>query len=297
MDTRQRNDDMQSPRRLAPTGACDSHMHIYDPRFLADGANHTNFPGPASVTDYLDVQRRIGTQRTVVVTPRNYGTDNRVTLDAIEQLGRDRTRGVAVLTPEVTDAQLAALHDGGIRGIRFTLYTSANAAVTFGMVEPLARRIAELGWHIQLHWTAAQIIEHKAMLARLPCAIVVDHLGRLPMPDGAAHPTFGIVRRLAESGQVWVKLSGPYLDSTVGVANDYADTASTARAWIDALPERVVWGSDWPHVTESHKPDDARLFDLLGTWAGDDAIRERILVDNAATLYDFPAQAEPAQTS
>lgn len=293
MDTRQRTSNTPLTQRKAPAGACDSHMHIYDRRFLADDAGHADFPKHATVADYLDIQRKTGTQRTVVVTPRNYGMDNRVTLDAIQQLGPDRTRGVAVLRPDVTDRQLALLHDGGIRGIRFTLYTPVNAAVTFEMVEPLARRIAELGWHVQLHWTAAQVVEHRTMLARLPSAIVFDHLARLPLPDGASHEAFGIVRNLADSGRVWVKLSGPYLDSAVGIAQDYADTTPTARAWINALPERVVWGSDWPHSTESesHKPDDARLFDLLDTWAGDDAIRNRILVDNAATLYGFPVEA------
>ncbi len=290
-------DTQQPPESHAPADACDSHMHIFDRRFLADSANHANFPEHATVTDYRAVQRRIGTQRTVVVTPRNYGTDNRVTLDAIQQLGHDRTRGVAVLTPEVTDKQLAALHEGGIRGIRFTLYTPANAAVTFDMVEPLARRIAELGWHVQLHWTAAQIVEHRDMLARLPSTIVFDHLARLPMPDGASHPAFDIVRGLADSGRVWVKLSGPYLDSALGITKDYADITSTARAWIDALPERLVWGSDWPHTTESHKPDDARLFDLLGMWTGNDTIRDRILVDNPAALYGFPAEVDPAQAT
>ncbi|KQR81698.1 2-pyrone-4,6-dicarboxylate hydrolase [Burkholderia sp. Leaf177] len=287
MSTQPCNDNDPLRGRPAPADACDSHMHIYDRRFLADNASGANFPEHATVADYLAVQRRTGTQRTVVVTPRNYGTDNRVTLDAIQQLGPDRTRGVAVLTPDVTDPQLAALHEGGIRGIRFTLYTPAHAAVTFEMVEPLAQRIAELGWHVQLHWTAAQIVEHRAMLARLPSAIVFDHLARLPMPDGTAHPAFDIVRDLADSGRVWVKLSGPYLDSAVGIEKDYADIAPTACAWVDALPERLVWGSDWPHSTETRKPDDTRLFDLLGAWTGDDAIRDRILVENAAALYGF----------
>ncbi|MFT4065237.1 MAG: amidohydrolase family protein [Paraburkholderia sp.] len=292
----QSKDNEQRPLSPAPPGACDSHMHIYDARFLADSANHANFTEHATVSDYLTVQRKTGTQRTIVVTPRNYGTDNRVTLDAIQQLGQDRARGIAVLTPEVTDRQLAALHDGGIRGIRFTLYTAANAAVTFEMVEPLARRIAELGWHVQLHWTAGQIVAHRDMLARLPSTIVFDHLARLPMPEGVSHPAFGIVQDLADSGRVWIKLSGPYLDSAAGIEHDYADTAATARAWVKALPERLVWGSDWPHVTETRKPDDARLFDLLGTWTGSDTIRDRILVDNAATLYGFMPPVDPHPT-
>jgi predicted TIM-barrel fold metal-dependent hydrolase len=262
-------------------------MHIYDRRFLASQASD-GFVDAASVAEYRNVQSQTGTQRTVVVTPRIYGTDNSVTLDAIRQLGPERTRGVAVLKPDVTDTELAALHAGGIRGIRFTLYTPKNAVVSMEMVEPLARRVAELGWHVQLHWTAAQIVEHEAMLSRLPSTIVFDHLARLPLPAATSHPAFALVRRLAESGRVWVKLSGPYLDSVVGLDGGYADTTATARAWVSALPERLVWGSDWPHVTETHKPDDASLFDLLGTWTDDDATRQRILVGNAASLYGFP---------
>ncbi|WP_230414308.1 amidohydrolase family protein [Collimonas silvisoli] len=262
-------------------------MHIYDRRFLDDGPAH-GFVEGASVADYRKVQARTGTQRTVVVTARAYKTDNSVTLDAIAQLGIDNARGVAVLRPDVTDTELAALHDGGIRGIRFTLYTPAHAVVSFDMVEPLAQRVAELGWHVQLHWTAQQIVEHAAMLARLPSAIVLDHFARLPLPAGTSHPAYSIVRGLADSGRVWVKLSGPYLDSVAGLEGGYADMAATARTWVAALPERTVWGSDWPHSTESHKPDAAALFDLLGAWADDEATCKRILVDNPAKLYGFP---------
>jgi D-galactarolactone isomerase len=290
MNTQSLKDDALHTGRRAPIGACDSHMHVYDRRFLMEGASEANFPDHVTAKEYLAVQEKTGTSRTVVVTPRNYGSDNRVTLDAIQTLGREQTRGVGVLTPSVTDAELAQLHEGGIRGIRFTLYTPANAAVSFDMVEPLSRRIAELGWHVQLHWTAAQIVEHQEMLARLPSGIVFDHLARLPIAVGIRHPAFNIVRDLAESGCVWLKLSGPYLESDVGLAHDYADIAPIARAWIGALPDRVVWGSDWPHVTESHKPNDAHLFALLDNWTQDNLISDRILVDNAAALYDFPIQ-------
>lgn len=270
----------------APENACDAHLHIYDRRFIA-GRNTKGFVEGASVADYRKVQARIGTQRAVIVTPRVYETNNSVTVDAIAQLGLDCARGIAVLRPDVTDAELAALHEGGIRGIRFTLYTPAHAVVNFEMVEPLAQRVAELGWHVQLHWTAEQIVEQQHLIARLPSTIVFDHLARLPLPAGTSHPAYTIVRRLADSGRVWLKLSGPYLDSAVGLEGGYADTTEIARAWIAALAERVVWGSDWPHVTESRKPDDAALLDLLGTWADDDATRKRILVDNPAVLYGF----------
>jgi len=269
--------------------ACDAHMHVYDPRFLPHGVEMAPHGKAASVPHYRTVQPHLGTQRTVVVTPRDYGTDNRVTLDAIRQLGADRTRGVAVVHPDIRDVELEALHAGGIRGIRFTLYTPANAAVSFDMVEPLSHRVAELGWHVQLHWRADQIVAHRAMLTRLPSAIVFDHMARLPQPAGTQDPAFDIVRDLAETGRVWVKLSGPYLDSLMGEAGAYQDRSPVAKDWISALPERVVWGSDWPHTTEIHKPDDGKLRALLDTWADDTSLRDRILVRNPAVLYDFPS--------
>jgi len=265
---------------------CDSHIHIYDRAFLKPGDSQV-FVEHADVAAYRQVQSKLGTQRVVIVTPRVYGTDNAVTVDAIRQLGIDNARGVAVLDPDVTDDELDALNKGGIRGIRFTLYTAQNAAVGFDMVEPLARRVAELGWHVQLHWTAEQIVEHEALLHRLPAKMVFDHRARLPSKDGVRHAAFGIVRRLADAGRAWIKLSGPYLDSAAGLGNRYDDITPMARAWVQAVPERLVWGSDWPHVTETHKPDDAFLLDLLAEWAEDDAARERILVKNPAVLYGF----------
>ncbi|MDB5831863.1 MAG: 2-pyrone-4,6-dicarboxylate hydrolase [Caballeronia sp.] len=268
----------------APPLACDAHMHVYDARFPHDG----KMVNSATADDYRrEIQARIGTTRTVVVTPRIYGVDNRVTLDAIQQLGADHTRGVAVLRPDVTDAELVTLHTGGIRGIRFTLYTPVQAVVGFEMVESLSQRVHELGWHVQLHWTAAQIVEHEALLRRLPSKIVFDHLARLSLPEGIDHPAFGIVRSLLDTGRAWLKLSGPYLDSRVGEAQRYSDMDPTAHAWVNAAPERLVWGSDWPHTTETIKPDDTALFDLLSHWVENPAQRRAILVDNPAKLYDF----------
>ncbi|SOE56728.1 Predicted metal-dependent hydrolase, TIM-barrel fold [Burkholderia sp. D7] len=268
----------------APPLACDAHMHVYDARYPHSGT----LVNGATADDYRrEIQARIGTTRTVVVTPRIYGVDNRVTLDAIRQLGADRTRGVAVLRPDVIDADLVTLHEGGIRGIRFTLYTPVQAVVGFDMVESLSRRVHELGWHVQLHWTAAQVVEHEALLRRLPSKIVFDHLARLPLPEGIDHPAFGIVRSLLDGGRAWLKLSGPYLDSRVGEAQRYSDMDRAAHAWVNAAPERLVWGSDWPHTTETAKPDDAALFDLLSHWVENPTQRRAILVDNPARLYDF----------
>ncbi|RUR65611.1 2-pyrone-4,6-dicarboxylate hydrolase [Variovorax guangxiensis] len=277
----------RKPAIAAPEGACDAHIHVYDRRFPMYGSPDAMLDN-ATADDYRLLQQRNGTQRTVVVQPRVHGTDNSVTLDAIRALGAHRTRGVAVVRPEVSDAELKQLHEGGIRGIRFTLYTSTNAATDFSMVEPLAHRVHALGWHVQLHWSADQIAAHAALLDRLPCTVVFDHLARLPQPDRLSHPAYRVVSRLLDNGRTWIKLSGAYLDSAAGAEGGYADTIDVARAWATQAPERVVWGSDWPHPTErTAKPDDAQLFDLLGRWVPDEAARHRVLVDNPARLYDF----------
>jgi len=277
----------RQPASAVPEMACDAHMHVYDRRFPAQGAPDAMLDH-ATAADYRLLQQRIGTQRTVVVQPRAHGTDNSVTLAAIRELGAQHTRGVAVVRPDVSEAELWRLHEGGIRGVRFTLYTAMHAATDFSMVEPLAQRVHALGWHVQLHWSADQVVEHAALLARLPCTIVFDHLARMPQPAVQAHPAFDVVRRLRENGRTWIKLSGAYLDSALGAAGGYADTTALAQAWVRQAPDCVVWGSDWPHPTErSAKPDDAQLLDLLDAWVPDAATRHRVLVDNPARLYDF----------
>ncbi|MGJ7487438.1 amidohydrolase family protein [Variovorax sp. LT2P21] len=277
----------QKPTLVAPALACDAHMHVYDRRFGVQGAADAMIDD-ATADDYRLLQRRNGTQRTVVVQPRVHGTDNSVTLSAIRALGAAHTRGVAVVRPDVSDAELERLHAGGIRGIRFTLYTPTHATTDFAMVEPLAHRVHALGWHVQLHWSAAQLVEHAPLLERLPGTVVLDHLARLPQPAPHAHPAFGLVCRLLDEGRTWIKLSGAYLDSALGAEGHYADTTALAQAWVRHAPERLVWGSDWPHPTERHAvPDDAQLFDLLGDWVPDDATRHRVLVENPARLYDF----------
>jgi len=277
---------VNSPLLPIPLNACDCHLHIYDARF-AQSADAAALPELATVNEYRLLQKRLGTSRAVIVTPRNYGVENNVTLDAIAQLGFDRARGVAVLRSDVSDATLKALDAGGIRGVRFSLYTPKNAAASFEMVEPLAARIANLGWHLQLHWTADQIVEHEAMLKRLPTTIVFDHMTRLPQPLGLKHPAVKIVEHLLAQGRTWIKLSGAYLDSQVGEAGDFLDIDAVARHWIAIAPNRLVWGSDWPHPTESVKPNDANMLDMLARWTTERAVIEQILVSNPSELYGF----------
>ena len=269
-----------------PAGACDAHLHVFDARFAAE-APHAMQAG-ATAADYLRLRQRLGLSRAVIVQPRAHGTDNRVTLDAIRTLGAAHTRGIAVVRPDVADATLRSMDDGGIRGIRFSLYTDRDAMVSLDMLEPLARRIAPLGWHVQLHWRADQIVEHQALLACLPCPMVFDHMARLPAQGGTRHPAFGVVRGLVQQGRAWVKLSGPYLNSAAGLAGGYADCDALAQAWVREAPGRLIWGSDWPHVTEkADPPDTAMLLALLERWIPGADTRQRVLVANPAALYGF----------
>jgi D-galactarolactone isomerase len=257
-------------------------MHIYDGERFPPARPEARMQPNARLPEYQLLQQRIGTSRVVIVNPAAYVTDNEVTLDAIAKIGL-QARGVAVVHPSVTDTELKRLADGGIRGIRFTQFDPNSASTTIDMIEPLANRVQPLGWHVQIHLRADQIADNADMLMRLPGRIVFDHLGRLTPPEGLNHPAFDVIRRMLDRGRTWMKLSGAYMFG----APPYAEATKIAQAFVAAAPERMVWGSDWPHPTEKEKPDDAVLFDLLSEWAPDDATRRRILVDNPATLYGF----------
>ncbi|WP_431285211.1 amidohydrolase family protein [Humitalea sp. 24SJ18S-53] len=276
-----------APARLrAPPGATDSHHHIYDDRFAYDPAAALK-PGNATVADYRLLQAQIGTTRNVVVQPSSYGTDNRCLLDALAGFGT-AARGVAVVDESVTDAELRAMDAAGVRGVRVNIARAGGPSVA--SIEALARRVAPLGWHVQIHTLADAYPALAPVLAGLPVQVVIDHLGRLPQPEGLGHAAWPALRALVDTGRCWVKISGAYHDSRTG-APAYADTSAVARAWIDAAPERLVWGTDWPHPSatagEKPLPDDAVMFDLLESWAPSEALRQRILVENPALLYGF----------
>jgi predicted TIM-barrel fold metal-dependent hydrolase len=256
-------------------------MHIYDGARFPPPRPQSRMQPNARVADYRLFQQRIGTSRTVVVTPAAYHTDNSVTLDALAQLG-PAARGVAVVHPTVTDAELKRMSAAGVRGIRFTQFDPKTATTTLDMIEPLARRVEPLGWHVQIHLRADQIVAAADMLQRLPGSVVFDHLGRV---SSVGDPAFAVIRRMLDRGRTWMKLSGAYMFAKPPA---YAEAGSFARAYVAAAPERMVWGSDWPHPTETDKPDDAVLFDLLADWAPNAATRHRILVENPAVLYGFP---------
>jgi predicted TIM-barrel fold metal-dependent hydrolase len=261
-------------------------MHIYDQARFPMPPSKRVAPSTATVADYRLLQKRIGTTRVVVVQPRNYATENAVTLDALAQFAPN-ARGIAVVHPTVTDVELKRFNQAGIRGIRFSLGDPATAVVKPDMVEPLAKRVVNFGWHVQLNVEGEQIVEFEAMLRRLPTQLVFDHLAHPPLPAGIDHRSHAIVRDLIDKDRAWVKLSGAYSNSKVGPPS-YPEATTIAQAFVKAAPERLVWGSDWPHpgVRET-KPDDALLFDLLTEWAPEEATRNMILVRNPEVLYGF----------
>ncbi len=279
------------PSRALPAMACDSHMHIFDPRFAAS-AHWKRSPPDAPVAAYRRLQQRLGTARSVVVTPSTYGTDNGCTLDALQQLG-DSARGVAVVGPGTDDAELSHLAARRVCGVRVNFVSPQSwGETTPEMLTTLAGRVARhphcAGWHVQVFASAEQIIALQPVLRALPVPLVIDHLGRIDPAEGPSAQAYGVLRRLLDGGNTWVKLSGAYMRSTVR-GPTYADTLPLGRALVRAAPQRLVWGSDWPHTTEPPATvNDADLVDLLQAWTESDAsAMDRILVDNPARLYGF----------
>ena len=280
------------PKQPLPPGACDTHFHIYDhslPRL--EGASIPTLSG--TIEDYVKLKNRVGLTRFVIVHAiSNYGYDNTVSLKAMQVLsdGTDNTRGVTCVPVDITDAALENLHRKGFRGIRFSAKpgdTVSGGLLTLAGVQKLAPRIAQLGWHIQVQQVGTNLADLEPVLRKLPVDIVIDHMGRfpIPLPPGYAH--WKAMLRLVDSGRCWVKLSAPYHGSKSGPPN-YEDSAALGRELIAAAPERMLWGTNWPHPpVKSNFPDEAICLDALAEWAGNEATRVEILVDNPAKLYGF----------
>ena len=271
------------PRFKVPANATDCHHHIYDSRFPVDPNSTLRHPN-ATVADYRLLQKRLGTTRNVIVQPSTYGVNNSGLVQSLREFGLATTRGIAVVNNSVTDEELRKLNAAGVRGIRFNM-SVPGGATNMDMVLPLADRIYAMGWHIQVVAKADQIANGADTWNRLPCPIVFDHLGHVPNPS---HPALKVIVNLMKEGKAWVKLSGAYIMSKSGAPN-YEDRADVARAFVQADPNYLLWGSDWPHVTSKidNKPDDTILLNLLYDWVPDEKQRNRILVDNPARLYGF----------
>ncbi|GAB7531448.1 amidohydrolase [Pseudomonas sp. 3A(2025)] len=275
---------VRTPSFTLPPGSCDTHAHVISAdctRYpLVTDRSYT--PAPAPEEAYLQMLDGLGMQRGVLVQPSVYGTDNRYMLEVLGR-HRDRLRGVAVVDDQVSDEALEAMHACGVRGVRINVLF--RGGVNLELMERLASRIAGLGWHMQFLIDVRDLAELQSRMVGLPCPVVIDHLGHFPAHLGVQAPGFALLlRNVAEHGW-WVKLSGIYRLSDS--APDYADTDALARALIQAAPQRMVWGSDWPHVALARTPETGSLLDRLPVWVPEARERQQILVDNPATLYNF----------
>ncbi len=279
---------MASDRRptfVLPPGTCDTHVHIWGPfdRYpVAKGAPYT--PPERNRDDLAALHARLGIERAVIVQTTVYKADNRAMLDAIAASG-GAWRGVALVDETFGDAEYRALHDGGVRGVRFGFLQHLGGVPDLALLKRTAERIAGMGWHLVLHLDAGSILAFEPLLRSLDLTVVVDHMGRVPVPEGMDHPAFRILLDLLEKLNWWVKVSGAERISAAGPP--FRDAIPFARRLIGAAPDRTLWGTDWPHPNVRWEPDEADLVDLLPEF-GDAAALRRVLVDNPARLYGFP---------
>jgi predicted TIM-barrel fold metal-dependent hydrolase len=284
-----------------PPGACDCHVHVFpDPDKFPFWSGRVYTPPVATPEDLLALQSALHMDRVVIVTPSVYGIDNSATLFGIATLGQQRARGVAVIGAATSAADLDAMDRAGIRGIRVNLENGGvtDTAVAARVLDAAVGRIRDRAWHMQIYARLSLVAALRDQLAAVPMPIVFDHFAGAQASLGVGQPGFDAVLGLVRSGKAYVKISGAYRASDK--APDYPDVAPFARALIAANPDRIIWGSDWPHpdsiVVPARKPtdiapaltiDDGRVLNLLAEWAPDAAVRHKILVDNPARLYKF----------
>ena len=272
------------PKLVTPPGACDTHMHFYDESVPAAPGGPA-LPGNFTVPMYQAVQKRLGLERVIVVQPNAYQFDNRVTLDAIRALGSN-AKGVGVVRPDATGAEIVSLTMGGICGQR--IFNLPHGAVGFDKMDQVMAKVHPFGWHANIQLDGRDMLKYETQIKKLPGKFVIDHVGKFLEPVPLHHEAFRSLLRLLDTGRCWVKLSAPYEVSRTG-APKYEDVARLAKALVKHAPERMLWASNWPHPgqTGDRRPDDADMLDLLLDWAPDDATRKKILVDNPVELYKF----------
>jgi D-galactarolactone isomerase len=269
-------------RIRVPKGACDTHMHFYDQ--AVPGAPGTFLPGHFPVADYCALQKKLGLERVIVVQPNAYRDDNTVTLNSMKALGRN-AKGVAVVMPNVADAELERLSKAGICAVR--IMTLHGGTLGFDVMDRVIARVHPFGWHANLQLDGRDLPKYEAQIKRLPGKFVIDHTGKFLEPVLPESREFRSLLNLVETGRCWVKLSAPYETSKTG-APKYEDVSKLAKALVKKAPERMLWASNWPHPgNRQNLPKDEDLLDLLLSWAPVENDRKKILVDNPAELYGF----------
>lgn len=281
------------PRVALPAGACDTHFHVFGPPNLFPFAATRRYEPPAAPIEYYQaMQRATGLERGVVVQPSAHGLDHAAMLDAIARSG-GRLKGVVNMSAVTTDAELERMKEAGVVGARFSLMSDRPG--DRAAIEHAIPRLQRLGWSLDLHIEAEHLLANETFIRALPITTVIDHLGRPEPAHGLEQAAFRLVLDLARDQRFWFKVSALDKLSDTPDANPpdgipFKDTIPFARAVIAAAPDRVLWGSDWPHGNTFEPgtvPNDGALLDLLAEIAPDQSLRRRILVDNPARLYGF----------
>ena len=280
--------DPSSPSSVRPPPlACDAHCHVFGPaeRFPFS-PTRTYTPPDSGVDDFIALQRTLGLERAVFVQASCHGADNAAMLDAIER-GDGRFAGVAMIDDSYTDADLDRLHDSRVRGIRFNFVAHLGGAPDLDRFWRLVHRVVRLDWHIVLHLDASDFAKYSPVLDAMPVPYVIDHMARVPAAAGVEQEPFQrLLERITTDERCWVKISCAER-LTEGRVPPYDDVIPFAQALVDAAPDRLLWGTDWPHPNLSEMPDEGALLDLLGRFVPDETVRNRILVDNPQMLYTF----------
>lgn len=278
-------DDPSKPAWQPPPGAVDAHVHVFGPDSQFPFAPQAKYhPEDASAGMLFSLRDHLGFTRNIIVQASCHGTDNRATLDAIAR-SNGRARGIAVVDPDITDAELAELHAGGIRGVRFNFLKRLVDNAPKDKFLDIARRIAPLGWHVVVYFEADLLAELTPFLAAIPTIVVIDHLGRPDIAQGPDGADIHALRGLLDAHpHIWTKVSGAERLSPQGAPFD--DFVAAIAPVVRDYPDRVLWGTDWPHPNMEHRiPDDGTLVDVLPRLAPTIDLQNKLLVDNPMRLY------------
>lgn len=274
------------PEFKAPAGAVDAHCHVFGPGDQFPFAPERKYtPCDASKDQLWELRDYLGFNRNVIVQATCHGADNRALVDALKN-SNDMARGVATVKGSVTDDQLQELHAAGVRGVRFNFVKRLVDALPFDSLESIAARIKDLGWHIVIYFESQELPELYDFFTSLPTTVVVDHMGRPDVTKDVDGPEFELfVKLLAENENFWSKVSCPERLSVTG-PHGYEDVIPFARKIVETFPDRVLWGTDWPHPNmKSHAPDDGKLVDFIPKIATTEELQRKLLVDNPMRLY------------
>jgi len=276
----------KTPAYKPPANACDAHCHIFGPGDVYPYAPDRSYTPPdAPLSRFKELQRTLGLERAVLVNASCHGSDNTVILDAIAQSG-GKYRGVANVDEEITDEEFERLHAGGVRGIRFNFVQHLGGTPDLDVFDSLVHRVKPLGWHVVLHFDAKDLLDFGDMLRKLPVPFIIDHMGRVPTRDGLEQKPFEILLDTARMDNCWVKICGAERISSMGPP--FTDAVPFAQALLEVAPDRILWGTDWPHPNiKKHMPNDGDLVDLIPLYMPDAALQRKVLVDNPDRLYGF----------